>query len=71
MKLNQDKCHQLVSGYKYENSQARIGEVKVRWSLKQKLLVVVIDRDLSFNGYVSPFMLKLAGNYPFYQDYQI
>ena len=29
MKLNQDKCHLLVSGYKHENIWARIGEVKI------------------------------------------
>ena len=28
MKLNQDKCHLLVSGYKNENIWARIGELK-------------------------------------------
>ena len=48
MKLNQDKCHLLVSGYKHENIWARIGEVKIWESSKQKLLGVVIDRDLSF-----------------------
>ena len=49
MKLNQDKCHLLVSGYKHENIWAQTGEVEVWESLKQKLLGVVIDRDLSFN----------------------
>ena len=49
MKLNQDKCHLLVSGYKHENIWARIGEVKIWESSKQKLLGVVIDRDLNFN----------------------
>ena len=39
MKLNQDKCHILVSGYKHKNIWARIGE-------KQKFLGVVIARDL-------------------------
>ena len=29
MKLNQDKCHLLVSGYKHENIWARIGEAKI------------------------------------------
>ena len=72
MKLNQDKCHLLVSGYKHENIWARIGEVKIWESSKQKLSGVVIDRGLSFNKYVSFLSVKkLAGNYPFYQDYQI
>ena len=29
MKLNQGKCHLLVSGYKHEKIWARIGEVKI------------------------------------------
>ena len=60
MKLNQDKCHLLVSGYKHENIWARIGEVKIWESSKQKLLGVVIDRDLNFNEYVSS-LCKKAG----------
>ena len=35
MKLNQDKCHLLVSGYKHEHIWVRIGEVKIWESLKQ------------------------------------
>ena len=58
MKLNQDKCHLLVSGYKHENIWARIGEVKIWESSKQKLLGVVIDRDLNFNEYVSSLCKK-------------
>ena len=49
MKLNQDKCHLLVSGYKHENVWARVAEVKIWESSKQILLGVVTDRDLSFN----------------------
>ena len=52
MKLNQDKCHLLASGYKHENIGMNC-EVKLWESSKQKLLGVVIDRDLSFNEYVS------------------
>ena len=28
MKLNQDKCHLLASGFKYENIWAKIGKIK-------------------------------------------
>ena len=56
--LNQDKYRLLVSGYKLEIIWAQIGEVKIWESLRQKLLGVVIDRDLSGNEYV-------------YQDYPI
>ena len=42
MKLNQDKCHLLVSGHKHETVWAKIGETKIWESNKQKLLGVVI-----------------------------
>ena len=60
IKLNQDKL--LVSGYKHENIWARIGEVKIWETSKQKVLGVVIDRDLNFNECIS----SLCN-----QDYQI
>ena len=52
MKLNQDKCHLLVSGHKHETVWVNIGETKIWESNKQKLLGVVIDRNLNFNEYV-------------------
>ena len=71
MKLNQDKCHLLVPGYNHENILAQ-NKIKIWESSKQKLWGVVVDRDLGFNKYVSFLSVKkLAGNYPFYQDYQI
>ena len=61
MKLSQDKSHLLVSGHKLETVSAKIGETKMWESNKQKLLVVVIDRNLNL------YMLlicakKLVGN---------
>ena len=48
MKLNQDKCHLLVSAYKHENVWAKIGD-EINWeSNKQKLLGLQIDRSLNF-----------------------
>ena len=43
MKLNEDKCHLLVSGQKHETVWAKIGETKIWESNKQKLLGVVIE----------------------------
>ena len=60
MKLNQDKCHLLVSGYKHENVWAQIGDEKIWESNKQKLLGLQIDRNLHFNEYVS-LLCKKAG----------
>ena len=52
MKLNQDKCHFLLSGHKHEMIWANIGQTKIWESRKQKLLGIIIDRDLRFDEYV-------------------
>ena len=46
MKLNEDKCHFLVGGYKYESIWAKIGDARIWESNKQKLFVVHMDRTL-------------------------
>ena len=38
MKLNQDKCHLLISGYKHENVWVQIGHETIWESNKPKLL---------------------------------
>ena len=58
MKLNQDKCHLLVSGFKYENVWAKIGKTKIWESKKQKLSSVEIDRTLSFDEYITSLCRK-------------
>ena len=60
MKLNQDKCHLLVSGYKHENVWAQIGDEIIWESNKHTLLGLQIDKNLNFNEYVSSFCKKLA-----------
>ena len=60
MKLNQDKCHLRVSGFKYENIWANIGKTKIWESKKQKLLGAEIDRTLSFDEY-NASLCKKAG----------
>ena len=52
MMLTQDKCHFLFSGNKYETLFVNIEETKIWESKQQKLLGVLIDRDLKFNEYV-------------------
>ena len=52
MKLNQGKCHLLVSGHKHETVWARIGETKIWESNNQRQLCVVIDRRLNVDEYV-------------------
>ena len=60
LKLNKDKSHLLVGGYKHENIWAKIGDSKIRESNKQKLLGVHINRTLSFNEHASN-LCKKAG----------
>ena len=52
MKLNQDKCHLLISGHKYESVRVNIGSYKIWKSNDQKHLGVNIDRNLKFNHYI-------------------
>ena len=60
MKLNQDKGDLLVFGYKNETVWAKIGEMKIWGSNKQKLLGVAIFRNLNFDVYVFD-LCKKAG----------
>ena len=45
-------------GNKFENTWAEIGHAKIWENPKQELLGVVIDRDLSFDGYLSSLFRK-------------
>ena len=58
IKLNLDKCHLFVSGFKYENVWAKIGKTKIWESKKQKLLGVEIDRTLSFDEHIASLCRK-------------
>ena len=60
MKLNQDKCHLLFSGFKYENLWAKIGKTKIWKSKKQKLLGAETDRTLSFDERIAS-LCRTAG----------
>ena len=62
MKLNQEKCHLLVSGYKHENIWARIGQTKIWERRKQKLLGLEIGSNLNFDLYVSSLCQKTGKN---------
>ena len=46
MKLNEDKCHLLVAGHRHEILWANIGNARIWESKNEKLLGVVIDRNL-------------------------
>ena len=52
MKLNNDKCHLLLSGYKHEVMWANIGQSQLWESKEQKRLGVIIDRNMKFDKYI-------------------
>ena len=52
MKLNEDKCHILLSEYKHEMMFAKSGWSRNWESETQKLLGVTIDKDLKFAEYL-------------------
>ena len=60
MKLNEEKCHLLFSGHKHELLWANIGRSKIWESEKQKLLGIVIDRNLRFDEYFLPQCKKAS-----------
>ena len=58
MKLNEEKCHFIISGHKYEHTYAKIGKIKIWESDQVKLLGINIDRNLKFNIHVSTLCAK-------------
>jgi hypothetical protein len=53
MKLNADKCHLLVAGYKYEQVWAKIGDELIWESNDEKLLGVTIDKHMNFEKHIA------------------
>ena len=51
MKLNEVKCH-LLAGCRYEAIWAQIKERRTWESTKEKLLGLIIDRNLNFDDHV-------------------
>ena len=52
MKINGDKCHFLLSGYKHEMMFAKIEQSRIWESEKQKSLGVTIDKHLKFEEHI-------------------
>ena len=61
-KLNEDKCHLLAAGHRYETLWANIGETRIWESKNEKLLGLTIDRNLNFDGHIL-CAKKLSENY--------
>jgi len=60
MKMNADKCHLLVSGFKHETMFANVGENKLFEERSVKLLGVTIDNELKFDKHVSELCNKAS-----------
>ena len=58
MKLNSDKCHLLISGFKHQWHWSQLGESKIWESTQEKLLGVTIDRNLNFEFHISKICQK-------------
>ena len=64
MKLNEDKCHLLVAGHRYETLWANIGETRIWESKNEKLLGLTIDRNLNFDDHVFTLCKKAGRKLP-------
>ena len=58
MKLNAEKCHLLLTGHKPQWKWAMVGKEKIWESKSEKLLGIIIDKDLKFNEHVRSLCLK-------------
>ena len=58
--LNADKCHLLVSGFKYEAMYASVGDALLWEENSVKLLGLFIDSELSFNNHVKIICKKAS-----------
>ena len=63
MKLNLDKCHLLVSGFKYEQTWTKIEYDKI-WEIAEvKRFSVKIDNNLKFDNHVSKLYSKAISKF--------
>ena len=58
MKLNTDKCHLMISGHKYENTFANIGDDIIWEENKVELLGITIDRQMNFESHRAKLIAK-------------
>ena len=60
MKLNADKCHFLLAGYKHEHLWIKVGDSIIWESTSEKLLGALIDRSLKFDTHVLKLCKKVG-----------
>lgn len=60
MKLDPNKCHFLISGDVKEHLWAKVGDEKIWESAEEKLLGVIIDKNLNFNSHLVKLCNKVG-----------
>ena len=63
MKLNEEKCHLLVFGEKDTKVSIKAGSSVIKESNEEKLLGVIIDRNLNFKKHLFTVCNKASQNY--------
>ena len=58
MKLNEGKCHLMISGDKSNDISLNIGSVRIKESKEEKLLGVILDKTLCFKQQVKSICKK-------------
>ena len=60
MKLNKDKCHFLVSDNITEHLWTKVDDELIWESREEKLLGVIIDKDLNFNSHLTIALARIV-----------
>ena len=60
MKLNGDKCHLMVFGDKSNDVTLNIGSITIKESTEEKLLGVILDKNLCFKQQVKSICKKAS-----------
>ena len=63
IKLNQGKYHLIISGHKYENEFAFVGQSIIWDTFNQNLLGIIKDRKVKWLDYVTSICKKAGQNY--------
>lgn len=63
MRLNTNKCHLLISDYKYEHQWDQIGKDMVREENEAKLLEITKENELKFDSHFLNICSKANKNF--------
>ena len=60
MKLNENKCHFLISGHLHEHFWVKVGDARIWESSEEKLLGLIVDKKLNFNSHLENLCKKVS-----------